>query len=149
MTGRTKTARDRSQHQEKLAERLREVREYLGLSQEFVAQQTGISRVAISAIENGRRKVEAVELSAVAALYRYPVTYFLDGALEEPATVRAIARAAATLTDTDREQVLHFAQFLKGYGHSPGRISSGSRLPNPCVLIVSLPSTLRDRLIRS
>ena len=118
MTGRRTTAQERVGHQEALAERLKEVREYLGLSQEFVAEHTGISRVAISAIENGRRKVEAVELNALAALYKYPVTYFLDGALEEPASVRAIARAATTLTDSDREQVLQFAQFLKAYGRS-------------------------------
>lgn len=118
MTGRNTTAQRRAEHQERLAERLREAREYLGISQEFVAQQTGISRAAVSAIENGKRKVEAVELTALAALYKYPVTYFLDGALEEPASVRAIARAATTLTDKDREQVLHFAQFLKAYGQS-------------------------------
>jgi transcriptional regulator with XRE-family HTH domain len=119
---------DRAEQQERLAERLREVREYLGLSQEFVAKQTGVSRAAISAIENGKRRVEAVELNALAALYRHPVTYFLEGALEEPPAVRAIAREAAALTDRDREQVLHFAQFLKAYGNaqadrsgSPGR----------------------------
>lgn len=112
------TVRERAEHQERLVERLRETREYLGLSQEFVAQQTGISRAAVSAIENGKRKIEALELSALATLYKYPVAYFLDGALEEPASVRAIARAATTLTDKDREQVLNFAQFLKAYGQS-------------------------------
>ena len=122
MTNRNVTAQERAEHQERLAERLREVREYLGLSQEFVAHQSGISRAAVSAIENGKRKVEAVELTALATLYKYPVTYFLDGALEEPASVRAIARAATTLTDRDREQVLQFAQFLKAYGQSrPGK----------------------------
>jgi transcriptional regulator with XRE-family HTH domain len=118
MTNRSETVRERAEHQERLAERLREVREYLGLSQEFVAQQTGISRAAVSAIENGKRKVEAMELTALASLYKYPVTYFLDGALEEPASVRAIVRAATTLTDRDRDQVLQFAQFLKAYGQS-------------------------------
>ena len=111
-------SRPRAEDQVKLAERLREVREYLGLSQEFVAQQTSISRAAISAIENGKRKVEALELTALAGLYKYPVTYFIGGALEEPASVRAIAREAASLTDKDREQVLQFAQFLKSYGQS-------------------------------
>jgi transcriptional regulator with XRE-family HTH domain len=118
MAVRTSTGRERTEDQERLAERLREVREYLGLSQEFVAQQTNVSRAAISAIENGKRKVEALELTALAALYKYPVTYFLDGALEEPASVRAITRAATSLTDKDREQVLQFAQFLKAYGKS-------------------------------
>lgn len=122
MTSQSEAVRSRTEQQERLADRLREAREYLGLSQEFVAQQTGISRAAISTIENGKRKVEAMELTALASLYKYPVTYFLDGALEEPASVRAIARAATTLTDKDREQVLQFAQFLKVYGQNqPGR----------------------------
>jgi transcriptional regulator with XRE-family HTH domain len=120
MTNPPEAVLDRAEQQERLAARLREVREYLGLSQEFVAKHTGVPRAAISAIENGKRRVEAVELNALAALYKYPVTYFLDGALEEPASVRAIAREAAALTDRDREQVLHFAQFLKAYGQARG-----------------------------
>lgn len=127
MTDRSAMVPERAEHQEKLAERLREAREYLGLSQEFVAQHTSISRAAVSAIENGRRKVEAMELTALAALYKYPITYFLEGALEEPASVRAIARAATSLTDKDREQVLHFAQFLKAYGQSQGGKSTPVR----------------------
>ena len=115
MAGSDNSDNDRLNQQERLAERLREDREYFGISQDFVSQQTGIPRVAISAIENGKRKVEALELTALSKLYKYPVTYFLDGSLEEPAAVRAIARAATTLTDRDREQVLHFAQFLQSY----------------------------------
>lgn len=110
--------RERNDGQERLAHRLREVREYLGISQEFVAQHTGISRSAISAIEHGKRRVEALELENLASLYRYSVTYFLDGALEEPASIRAIAREASNLTDRDREEVLRFAQFLRTYGRT-------------------------------
>ena len=106
------------ERQQRLAERLQSVREYLGLSQQFVADHTGIPRVAISAIENGKRKVEAIELEALARLYKHSVTYFLDGALEEPASVRALAREATGLTERDREEVLRFAQFLKSYGRS-------------------------------
>ncbi|MDP8923628.1 MAG: helix-turn-helix domain-containing protein [Chloroflexota bacterium] len=101
--------------QQRLAERLREAREYLGLSQQFVAQHTGIPRVAISAIENGKRRVEALEIESLAALYRYPVSHFLEEAPEEAATVRALAREAHGLTDRDRQEVLRFAQFLKSY----------------------------------
>ncbi len=104
------------ERQRQLAGRLREVREYLGLSQQFVADHTGIPRVAISAIENGKRKVEALELEGLARLYQYPVTYFLDGALDEPASVRALAREAKGLSERDREEVLRFAQFLKVAG---------------------------------
>ena len=106
------------ERQRRLAERLQSVREYLGLSQQFVSDHTGIPRVAISAIENGKRKLEALELQSLAGLYKYPVTYFLDGALEEPASVRALAREATSLSERDREEVLRFAQFLKSYGQS-------------------------------
>ena len=107
--------------QRRLADLLREAREYLGLSQQFVAEHTGIPRLAIGAIENGKRKVEALELEALARLYRHPITHFLDNAenvLSEPATVRALAREASSLTEGDRDQVLRFARFLKSYGGS-------------------------------
>ena len=45
-----------------LAQKLREAREYLGLSQEYVSQQTKMTRPAISEAEAGRRKVESLEL---------------------------------------------------------------------------------------
>jgi len=109
--------------QRRLAELLREAREYLGLSQQFVAEHTGIPRLAIGAIENGKRKVEALELEALARLYRHPITHFLDNAehaLGEPATVRALAREARELTEGDRDQVLRFARFLKSYGGGGG-----------------------------
>jgi transcriptional regulator with XRE-family HTH domain len=110
--------RDSGGRQQQLASRLRSAREYLGLSQLFVEEQTGISRVAISAIENGKRKVEALELEAFSRLYKYPVSYFLDGALSDPSTVQALAREARDLSDADREQVLEFARFLRVYGQS-------------------------------
>lgn len=111
--------------QQQLAARLRHAREYLGLSQQFVEQYTGISRVAISALENGKRKVDALELERLASLYKYPVSYFLEGGFTEPAVVQALAREANELTEHDRDQVLQFARFLKAFGSArpvtPGR----------------------------
>ena len=45
-----------------MATRLREAREYLGFSQDEVAVSLGVSRPAITNIEAGSRKVEAIEL---------------------------------------------------------------------------------------
>ena len=42
--------------------RLKEAREYLELSQDEVARELGIPRTAISLMESGQRKVEALEL---------------------------------------------------------------------------------------
>ena len=100
----------------RLAMRLREAREYLGLAQQLVAERTGIPRVAISAIENGRRRVDALELEKLARLYRHPVPYFLGHELEEAPDVLALAREARTLSEADRQEVLRFARFLRSSG---------------------------------
>ena len=95
-----------------LATRLRDVREYLGLSQQYVADKTGIARSAVSDIERGVRKVDSLELRKLARLYMYPVGYFL-GEEEVDEEVRALARAVTDLTDDDRAEVVRFAQFLR------------------------------------
>lgn len=107
-----------------LARRLREAREFVNLSQTFVAEQTGIPRSAISDIERGERRVESLELKRLAELYRMPVDYLLgnDPAAElagvqgDP-TVEALARAASEMGTPEKEQVLRFALFLRNYQH--------------------------------
>jgi transcriptional regulator with XRE-family HTH domain len=94
------------------ATRLREVREYLGLSQQYVADKTGIARSAVSDIERGLRKVDSLELRKLARLYMYPVGYFF-GEEEIDEEVRALARAVTDLTGDDRAEVVRFAQFLR------------------------------------
>ncbi len=49
-----------------LGSRLKEAREYLGLSQDEVARIVHIPRPAISLMEAGQRKVEAIELKRLA-----------------------------------------------------------------------------------
>ena len=97
---------------EQLAKRLRGVREYLNLSQQFVADKTGIPRSAVSDIERGARKVDSLELRKLARLYMYPVGYFL-GEEEAGDDVRMLARAVTDLTEDDRAEVVRFAQFLR------------------------------------
>jgi transcriptional regulator with XRE-family HTH domain len=101
---------------EQLAQRLRETREYLGLSQQQVADRSGLSRLLISSVETGRRRLESVELGALARVYRQPLSFFLEQTQnEEPAEVQHIARAARDLGDADRAELLRFAQFLTQY----------------------------------
>jgi transcriptional regulator with XRE-family HTH domain len=104
---------------QQLGSRLREVREYLNLSQQYVADKTGIPRSAVSDIERGVRKVDSLELRKMARLYMHPVGYFLG---EEDAgdEVRALARAVTDLTEDDRAEVVRFAQFLR-YSAEAGR----------------------------
>jgi transcriptional regulator with XRE-family HTH domain len=104
-----------------LAQRLREGREYLGLSQEAVAERLGVARATISAVEAGKRKVSSMELRDFARLYRTTVEKLL-GDTEEPdkdPVVGALFRTARDLTHEDRKQVLRFAEFLRAAGTAP------------------------------
>ncbi|MGO9254895.1 MAG: helix-turn-helix domain-containing protein [Bryobacteraceae bacterium] len=105
---------------ENLAARLKEAREYLGLSQEYVAQQTDIPRPAISEIEAGRRRVESLELQRLAELYSRPINYFLRCADSPAPEARGQMDVEAKLRNTtkdlpvdDVEEVLRFAEYLR------------------------------------
>jgi transcriptional regulator with XRE-family HTH domain len=98
----------------KIVSRLKEAREYLGLSQQEVADKLKLPRTAISQIENGQRGVEALELKALARVYQRPVTFFTGE--EEPVgaspDVEMLARQVKQLTPEDRETLLRYAEFL-------------------------------------
>lgn len=99
-----------------LGTRLKEARDYLQLSQEEVAKALELPRSAMSMIETGQRKVDAIELKRLAEIYQRPIGYFTGEAgapAAMPETVQHLARAAAALTDRDREELLQFAQFLQ------------------------------------
>jgi transcriptional regulator with XRE-family HTH domain len=101
----------------RLADKLRETREFLGLSQQEAASAASLTRLALSAIETGRRRVESVELQALARVYGQPVTFFLEPHDPEAGSqdLRFIARAAKELSPEDRSELLKFAEFLRRY----------------------------------
>jgi transcriptional regulator with XRE-family HTH domain len=96
-----------------IATRLKEAREYLGLSQQEVADAIKISRSAISLIESGQRGVESVELNALARLYHRPIGYFTG---EDPQAlggdVAMLAKQVASLSEQDRTELLRFSEYL-------------------------------------
>ena len=99
-----------------LGERLREARKYLGLKQEEVAAYLKIPRTALSDIEGGQRRVEALELTRLARLYRQPVSYFTGedaAAAALSPDVAHLARQAAGLSEQDREELVRFAEYLR------------------------------------
>jgi transcriptional regulator with XRE-family HTH domain len=99
----------------RLAERLRLAREAADISQDAVAQALGVPRAAISQIEHGNRRVEAIELARLAKLYKKPLSYFADDeATPESQEFDLLKRATADLSDKDRSEVLRFAEFLRG-----------------------------------
>lgn len=100
----------------RLGERLRDARKYLGFKQEDAAAYLNIPRTALVDIESGQRRVEAIELTRLAKLYKQPVSYFtgedaVTAAL--PPDVAHLARQAAELSDQDREELSRFAEYLR------------------------------------
>jgi len=52
--------------------KIKKIRDSLGLSQEALGSQLGISRVAISQIENGDRKISAEEILKLYKIFDIP-----------------------------------------------------------------------------
>ena len=99
-----------------LGDRLREARKYLGLKQDEVATYLKIPRTALTDIENGQRRVEALELTRLARLYRQPVSFFTgedEVAAALPVDVAHLARRAAALSQQDRDELGRFADYLR------------------------------------
>lgn len=98
--------------QQVLGKRLKEIREYLGLSQQYVTATTGIARTAISEIERGNRKVDSLELRRFARAYQTSVGRLLGEVKESETAFAALERALVDLSPTDQDEVLKFAEFL-------------------------------------
>jgi transcriptional regulator with XRE-family HTH domain len=99
----------------KIAQRLKEMREYLALSQDEVSQLVNIQRPAISLIESGERKVEVSELMRFADAYHCTLdqlTGSIGGNKKATSEAAFLAKAVAKLTETDRKELLRFAEFL-------------------------------------
>ncbi|SNY57251.1 helix-turn-helix domain-containing protein [Actinoplanes atraurantiacus] len=86
------------------------------MSQQYVSQNTGIPRSAVSDIERGLRRVDSLELKKIARLYSLPTTYFLDEKADADVGEHALAglpRALAGLTDGDVAEVMEYAKYLR------------------------------------
>src|ERR1700722_19442348 len=113
---------DEAVARQRLGERLRDARKYLGLKQEDVAAYLKIPRTALGDIESGQRRLEAIELTRLAKLYQQPTTYFTGedaaaGAEMSP-SVAHLARKAAGLSEKDREELSRFVEYLQARSQS-------------------------------
>lgn len=90
--------------------RLKNIREDLKLSQEYVAQQLGINRASVSLIENGQRKLSAEELEKLANIYGVTME-FIMGERVVRENVVAFARTFNDLTPQDQAEILNLMEF--------------------------------------
>jgi transcriptional regulator with XRE-family HTH domain len=109
----TSDTRAQATERANIAARLKEAREYLGISQQDVAAVLSIPRTAVSMMENGQRGVDSIELKSLAKLYQRPVAFF-TGEEELPigADVALLAKQVAKLSEQDRSELLRFTEFL-------------------------------------
>lgn len=99
-----------------LGAKLRDAREYLGFSQDEVAKYLAIPRTALSHIESGQRRVDVLELKKLASLYKLSVSFFTGKTPKDdslPDDVAHLARAAAGLSESDRQELTRFADYLR------------------------------------
>jgi transcriptional regulator with XRE-family HTH domain len=97
-----------------LGKRLKEAREYVGITQEEAAAHLRVRRSAISEMEAGKRGVGALEMKSLAALYERPTSWF-TGEVESvmPEDVAFLARTVSDLSENDRGELANFAEFLR------------------------------------
>jgi transcriptional regulator with XRE-family HTH domain len=110
-----------------IAARLKEAREYLGLSQQEVADALSLPRTAVSMMESGQRRVDSVELKALAKLYQRPMSFFTgedDAVLGSD--VALLAKQVAKLSEQDRNELLRFSEFLMQRSQARSRDDSAT-----------------------
>ncbi|MEG1009529.1 MAG: helix-turn-helix transcriptional regulator [Clostridia bacterium] len=94
--------------------RLKKAREYLGLTQEDVAKLLNISRISITNIESGIRKVSAEELLKLSKIYGWTMEELIEGKKEE-ININMFARTFDELSLDDKTEILNLIKFKKMY----------------------------------
>lgn len=93
-------------------ERVKQARNKLHLSQNYVANYLGINRTAVVEIESGKRKISADELNKYSVLLNISADELLNGKnIQMPKTI--FARKFNELDEKDQEEILNLIEFKK------------------------------------
>lgn len=102
-----------------LGKKLKKLREEFGFSQEFVADELGITRQAVINIESGRRKIDSFEFFKFADLYNVKAGDLL---VEEKAPLTSNFKETVMrlrknnlLDDEAKKALLEFKKICKDY----------------------------------
>jgi transcriptional regulator with XRE-family HTH domain len=96
-----------------VAQRLRQVRQHLGVSHAEVAEAIGVAPDEVAQIEAGDRIVDCLELRRLATLYACPLSYLLGMDNPSGGTMTALSRVLGELPMEDHERILQFAALLR------------------------------------
>lgn len=97
----------------KMNERLKIYRNTLGLSQQYIAKQLGVSRTTITAIESGERKVNAQELDMFSRIYGVTIDEIVNDNKEDDAEIKILTRAFETLSNDDKKEIMNLIDFKR------------------------------------
>lgn len=91
-------------------ERIKEYRNQLSLSQEYVSNFLGMNRATYTQIENGNRKVTAENLSKLSTLFGVSTDNLLNkNEVSQPATM--FAHSFDNLDEDDQAEIMNLIRF--------------------------------------
>jgi transcriptional regulator with XRE-family HTH domain len=91
-------------------ERIKNYRNQLHLSQEYVANFLGINRATYTQMENGNRKITAEDVFKLSELFGVTADALLnENKLSQPATV--FARSFEKLDENDQAEIMNLIKF--------------------------------------
>jgi transcriptional regulator with XRE-family HTH domain len=91
-------------------DRIKEMRNQLHLSQDYVAKYLGISRSTYTQMENGKRKVLADEVAQLSILFGVSADSLLNNTeISQPATM--FARSFEKLDESDQAEIMNLIRF--------------------------------------
>jgi transcriptional regulator with XRE-family HTH domain len=67
-----------SKEHRSLVERLKKARKDRGLDQNAVSKLLGVTQSYISKMESGQRRIDIIQLKALARIYRKKIEYFIE-----------------------------------------------------------------------
>lgn len=96
---------------EKIGKRLKNLRKYMGLSQQQVASILNIGRDAVIRIEQGNRKIDAEELANFSKLYNISIDELISNGSSPDNTEVAFARGFYELSEKDKKEILSLIEY--------------------------------------
>jgi transcriptional regulator with XRE-family HTH domain len=93
----------------KLCHRIRDNRNKLHLSQEYVAKYLGVGRCAVVEIESGKRKVTADELRKLSELFQISADELLNG--NSAVSSQVFTMNYEALDESDQEEIMNLIEF--------------------------------------
>lgn len=102
-----------------LNERIKNMRNELHLSQQYVADYIGINRSAVAEIESNKRNVSADELGKFGVLFGVATDELLHGTnTQKPTTM--FARKFDALDEDDQIEIMNLIEFKKAMKNKRG-----------------------------